>query len=401
MRETAGDGNKIVIVYAITLLAVAFNLRPMISTVSPLLPDITADLQLSKTLAGASVTIPVLCFGIFSFLVPKLSKLIHPELLMTISLGSLAVGGVARSFATGPGLFFFATFVIGVAIAVSNVLVPLLIRVKYARQVALMVGLYSVMLSLGPVIAVAVSRPLAAVPAGDLLTGWRFAAGFWALIVAVVLVVWVPVALAANQLLPLVPADTKPISPLLKNPTAWRCAAVMGLQSFGFYSVLTWLPTMLQERGVELSTGGNLLALVSIAAIPVTLITPSFLDTRFGTKVLLITQGIYLVGLGILVTSDSLIVLAAVAVFIGIGQGAGLAISLHLMSNALDIRWTAAMSAFVQGVGYLLAALGPSGLGAARTMTGSWTVPIAMIALCVIGLSTAALPVIRSLKEPR
>lgn len=400
MTDTSSGGNKIVLAYAITLLAVAFNLRPLISAVSPLLPDITADLQLSKAAAGASVTIPVLCFGIFSFVVPKLLTRIKPESLMTICLGFLALGGVARSFATGSWTFFLATFVIGVAIAISNVLVPLLIRVKYARQVALLIGLYSVMLSLGPVIAVAVSRPLAEVPAGDFLTGWRFSTGFWALIAVVVLLAWIPVTIAASKWLPLVPANAKPIAPLLKNPTAWRCAAVMGLQSFGFYSVLTWLPTMLNERSIELSTGGNLLALISIAAIPVSLITPSFLGTRYGTWVLFGTQGIYLFGLA-LITSGSLFTLSVAAIFIGIGQGAGLAISLHLMSNALDVRWTAAMSAFVQGVGYLFASLGPSGLGAARTMTNGWTVPIVMIAVCVIGLTVAALPVIQNLKEPR
>ncbi len=48
------------------LVLVALNLRPALSSLSPLLNDVSASLGLSASKAGLLTTLPVLCLGLFA-----------------------------------------------------------------------------------------------------------------------------------------------------------------------------------------------------------------------------------------------------------------------------------------------------------------------------------------------
>ena len=54
------------------VIAVAALLRAPITAVPPALADIPADLHLSAAAAGATTSLPLVCFGLFAFLAPLL-----------------------------------------------------------------------------------------------------------------------------------------------------------------------------------------------------------------------------------------------------------------------------------------------------------------------------------------
>ncbi|MCC7128279.1 MAG: MFS transporter, partial [Microbacteriaceae bacterium] len=55
---------------AIAVVIVGLNLRPAIVAVAPVFDVLTVRLELSSVLAGALVTLPVLCFGVLGPLAP-------------------------------------------------------------------------------------------------------------------------------------------------------------------------------------------------------------------------------------------------------------------------------------------------------------------------------------------
>jgi CP family cyanate transporter-like MFS transporter len=73
------------------------------------------------------------------------------------------------------------------------------------------------------------------------------------------------------------------------------------------------------------------------------------------------------------------------AVILGFGQGLGFAAALSFIGlRAHDAQVAAQLSGMAQGVGYVIAALGPLALGALHDATGGWSVPMAgVLAVCV------------------
>ena len=64
----------------------------------------------------------------------------------------------------------------------------------------------------------------------------------------------------------------------------------------------------------------------------------------------------------------------------GIAQGGGFAALFTVVVQVSHSdRESAQLSAFVQGVGYVVAALGPAVLGVMHDATGAWTVPVLIV----------------------
>jgi CP family cyanate transporter-like MFS transporter len=170
----------------------------------------------------------------------------------------------------------------------------------------------------------------------------------------------------------------------------------MGLQSLGYYVVLTWLPEILQEAaGMSASLAGWMLALAQAVGIASIFLAPVLADRRpsqYGVVVAAVT----LVGtgtLGLLVAASTATTLWVV--LLGLGQGACFSLALTFFAlRAPDSEHTAALSGMAQSVGYLLAAVGPFLFGVLRDATHAWTVPLALlfaVAVCLLitGLGAA------------
>jgi CP family cyanate transporter-like MFS transporter len=339
--------------------------------VAPVLTDLRADTGLSSALAGLLTTLPVLCFGAFAPLAPRLGRRIGLETAVTASLLLLAAG-IALRLLPPVALLYLGSLVAGAAIAVANVLMPAYVKREFARPGAVM-GAYSASLNVGAAAAAGLTVPIGAA----LHTGWRGALASWLVLALAALLLWVPVAgLRGTRSAP----DDAGSWSLLRRPLARQVTAFLGLQSVQFYSIAAWLPTLLADAGVPVGEGGALLAVSNLVGAGGALLAPAVAGRlRTQRPLVAVVLTAYLVGLGGLLLAPDTATLVWVAAF-GVAQGSGFALALTLIVLRSATPLVAArLGGVAQCVGYLVAAAGPVVLGALHDATGGWSWPLGLL----------------------
>ena len=142
------------------LLLIALNLRFGVASVGPVVPDIRADLGYSSTVISLLTSIPVFAFGIFAFLTPPLQKRWGMHRLLAVVMVVLSAGILLRLEVHSVSLFT-GTVLVGLAIAIGNVVMPTIIKQDFAHRAGTMMGLYSTALFVGAAVASGVTAPLA------------------------------------------------------------------------------------------------------------------------------------------------------------------------------------------------------------------------------------------------
>jgi CP family cyanate transporter-like MFS transporter len=358
---------------AVGLLLVSLNLRPSMSALSPVLGAIRRSTGLSATGAGFLTTLPLICFGLLAPVAPRLVRRKGTGAVLLGCLLVLFLGIVVRS--TSYVGLFVGTLFIGMAVAIANVLMPGIVKRDFPGHVGLMTGLYTAMLSAGAGLAAGITAPLSRALGGD----WRLAIGSWAIPVVVAIAVFVPLRSHARPG-PEVSLAIESTHPLWTSRVAWAVTLFMGVQSLEFYSTLAWLPTVFHARGVPVVSAGLLLALSNSVGIFAAFVTP-WIAHRLGDVRLAVLGAIGLAGLGLtglLLDPHHLDVVWAV--LLGSGQGASISLALMVMVLRSSNQHEAmALSGMAQGVGYLIAAVGPTLLGALFDVAHSWTLPLALL----------------------
>jgi len=362
----------------LAIVLAALNLRPGVVAVSPLLGEILAEEGLSATAGGVLTTLPVLCFGLLAPVAPVLARRLGLERALFGSL-LLLCAGFALRLVPGVGALLGGTLAVGCAIGLGNVLLPALIKRDFADRVGLMTGLYSMALSGGAALAAGLTVPIATATGAD----WRVTLASWGLLAAVGAVIWAPRALRAGSrtAAPLRPAGAAAgaARSVWRSPLAWAVTVLMGTQSLSFYATNAWLPEIFVAGGRSVAAGGWLLALTNLLGIVGSFVAP-VLAGRMRRQRAIGVGLVALIGTGLL----GLVLAPGVAVvwvvLLGLGQGGGIALALTLMAlRTEDAARTSELSGMAQSAGYVLAACGPLGLGVAHDVTGSWTVPLALL----------------------
>lgn len=363
---------------AFAIVLVSINLRPAIVALGPVLDQIRSDYTLSHTMAGVLVTIPVLCFGIFS----PLAGLIAARLGFEATLGCVLAGIFAGStlrLIPAPWALFSGTTICGIAIAIGNVVVPALIKRDFAHRIGLMTGLYSMAVSAGSALIAALTIPVQ--EAFGL--GWRPTIATWAVLAVVAAIAWAPHIRAAHA--PAARVGSRP-NPW-RSPLAWWVAAFFGFQSLGFYATQGWLPELLMARGYSNLEAGLMLGIANVAGVLTSFAMPLWAARR--QQVPGIVLGVA-TGVPWLLLAFTHLDLLAVIV-IGLSQGAGIALAMLVISTrSPDVSHAAELSAMSQGAGYILAALGPFAVGALHDATGSYTPAIFALAATAVAVGVAA-----------
>jgi CP family cyanate transporter-like MFS transporter len=375
---------------AIGMVLLAANLRPAAAAVGPLIDRIKSDTGLSTTGAGVLTTLPVLCFGALAPLAPALSRRLGERTTAALALVVLLIGTLVR-LVPGLGFLFLGTALAGMAIAVGNVLLPVLVRGNFPHRVGLLTGMYTTALVGFAALAAGVTVPVADALGG----GWRPGLGVWAVPAVVALVVWAP------QLARPRPTRADPGAPatgarsLLRSPVAWAVTLFFALQSGGFYSTLAWLPSVFHSHGESTSYAGFLLSLSLLVGLVPSLTVPSLAArARHQRPFVLVFVAFTAAGwLGVILAPST--VPYVWVVLLGIGQNAlfPLALTLIVLRGG-TVTSTAGLSTMVQTFGYLMGAAGPLAIGAVHDISGSWTPAlIVLLALLVpqtvVGLEAA------------
>lgn len=350
----------------IGIMLIAANLRAPITAVGSLINDIVDDLQLSNAVAGSITTIPLLAFAIFSPFAPKIAQRFGLERTIFYSMIALTIGIFIRS-TSSIALLFGGTILLGLAISIGNVLLPGYVKLKFPHQIGLMTGLYAVFMNIFGALASGISVPLSNV--GSL--GWQGALAVFGGLSLLATIVWMP-QLKQNIVPPKVTSQEKKPS-LLKSPLAWSVTLFMGTQSLLFYTIVAWLPPMLQTKGYSPESAGWMLFAVQMTIVPVTFIVPIIagkMKNQFGLAIF--TALAFATGIIFLIINEPVLILPAV---ISLGIGAGSAFSLAMMLFTLrtnTVDEAAQLSGMAQSAGYLLAATGPVIFGKLYDLTLDW-----------------------------
>lgn len=373
LEETPKTGATWLFIVGIILIAT--NLRAPLTSVGSLISAIRDDLSLSSTLAGTITTLPLLAFALLSPFAPKIAKKIGMEWTIFVSLIVLVLGIILRS-SFGTISLFGGTLIIGIAIAMGNVLLPGFIKTNFPLKIGMMTGIYAVFMNIFGALGSGVSVPIASLHGW----GWQGSLAVWAALALVSLLVWIPQLRKRNNTTKTTGEQVKGKASLLKSPLAWHITLFMGLQSLMFYTLITWLPAILEFQGFSSAAAGWMLFLMQFSLIPVTFIIPVIAEKMDSQKTLsVITAMLFMIGIGILLTGmNSLLFISAIL----IGVACGSAFSLSMMFFTLrtsDGQQAAEMSGMAQSLGYLFAAVGPVLFGALHDLNGGWTIPLILL----------------------
>ncbi|MGB3441582.1 MAG: MFS transporter [Actinophytocola sp.] len=351
-------------------LLLAANLRAALTSVGPLLETIRADLGLTAGQAGFIGTLPLLTFAAVSPQVPRLARRMGTDRLLWLALALLATGIVLRSLPVA-GLLWVGTVLLGAAIAVGNVLMPSLIKRDFPGHVSAATGVYTAVIGIVASTAAGIAVPLA----GALPGGWRTALGCWAGFALIALAVWTPRLSRRNQALP----DQGRVATPWRSLLAWECAAFMALSACGFYTVLSWYPSILVSFGYTETAAGWLLFAYQFIGVLMSLVVPLLLTRLPDQRAVAATSSVLaMIGyLGLLLVPDLALLWVLVT---GVAAGSLFFLALAFFSlRAADSRSSAALSGMGQSIGYLIAAVGPTLFGALHDVTGGWRVPLGVL----------------------
>ncbi|NYT66407.1 MFS transporter [Alcaligenaceae bacterium] len=349
----------------LSLMLIAFNLRPVFASLSVLLPDVIRATSLSSTGAGYLTTLPVLCLGLFAPLAPRISQRIGPERTLLAVLFFLAIGTALRGLGDLYSLFF-GTALAGAAIATANVLLPSVVKRDFSDRPALMTGLYTMTLCGGAAAAAAFTLPIT----HRFDDSWAAGLAIWAIPAAVVFLIWLPQSVQSQTGAIQV---RQQVRGLWKDALAWQVTFFMGLQSALAYCVLGWMAPILQDRGLSgIDAGLIVSASIMVQVITCLLLPPLAVRCK--------NQSLINASLGLIATVALLGVFFAPlstiwfwAILQGIGQGGLFAIAMTvIVLRSPDSHVAAHLSGMAQGVGYILAACAPLLIGVLHSLTGGY-----------------------------
>lgn len=360
------------------IVFITLNLRGPITGVGPIIEIIKEQYQLSNSLAGFITTLPLLAFAIFSPIVARFRYVT----MMLYGLVFIALGELIRSYSGEIGLFV-GTLIMGVGIAIANVLLPSIIKSKFPKTFGKIMSIYSLALVISAAIGAGISVPLAL----SLHLGWKNTLAIWAIVAVVAIIFWLP-HLKGRRRYQNQKTPTGVNIPIYKYATSWWITLFMGTQSLIFYSVIAWFPSILIEKGFDIHFASNMTLLYQVCSMPVALLAPMLIARVRNKHKHILTSFLclmYALAFGILLFCNSLFAMVVVTLFLAFPMGGMFGIALLFVSTKASIpQKVARLSGMAQSLGYLIAAIGPIFLGFVYDVAKSWNVPLVIFVVLTL-----------------
>ncbi len=351
---TPGHSTPQVWLALLALVLLGCNLRSPLTAVQPVLGQIRESLDLGTVGAGLLTSIPVLCFGLLPPIVsPLIARLgIDRSIQSILLIVTFAV--IFRPFAGVAGLFA-GTLLIGLCLAVGNIVSLMLIARDFAGRTNLVTGLYTISLNLGAMLTLGLTAPMA-----DRF-GWRVALAAWAgLALAAMALRWAASArtpetgVSVNRELSH-PSETMPSTPA----PVLIMALAFSVHIFAYYSLTAWLPTYLAGAGgMSVTEAGMVASSFQILSLTGSLGVP--LLARY------VSLGKLLIAMGLIWTITPIWILFAPGQWLlwsPIGSiahgGTFVLVFMMIMKFTHSVDENRRASTKVQSIGYCFAALGP------------------------------------------
>ncbi|UOP13304.1 CynX/NimT family MFS transporter [Pseudomonas palleroniana] len=362
------------------LVVLGLNLRPILSSISPLLADIRQATGLSFQSSALLTSLPVICMGLVALVGVRLEARLGERRGIALGLIMILLACLAR-WLMGQASALLATALLGGAgVALIQALVPAMIKREFHHRVPVAMGVYSASLMAGGGLAALLSPVVA-----THFQQWQAGLGVWLLPAIAALLLWGFVPLGAAR-----SATVTPTFKGLRNRRAWLLAVYFGLVNCGYMSMVAWLPAYYQQLGWGVLPSGSLLAFMTLFQVSAALLMPVLaqrgIDRRPLLGISLLAQTVGYLGLLMAPQQFPHVWVA----LIGFGLGACFALSLLLtLDHHRDPRQAGQLAAFVQGVGFLINAISPWLTGWLRELTGTfvsawWVLAVTVVAMLVV-----------------
>lgn len=369
------------------IVFVAANLRASITAVGPLVKSMRADLPFSSGVFGLLTTIPLIMFAVLSPFVRRISdRLGAGRTILYAGLVS-ALGIVLRSYAGSAGLFL-GTVLIGGGVAIGNVLVPGIIKARFPERIGLATGAFTISMTSLAAVSAAVSYPISAIPG----FGWRNSLAVWLALGAAAILIWLPqrnLSIVTPAAL-MAPEEDTAVS-VWRSKTAWWLTALMGAQSFLFYFMAAWLPTIALTKGFTQESAGYLTFVFQLSTIPAAFVIPPVAMRMKDQRGLVsIGSAMYVCSFAFLTFLTSPVAITAAVILYGLSTGICFNLCLVLLSlrTRSAVRATS-LSGMMQSMGYAFSAVAPVLGGWLFDLTGNWNAAIACAGALVVVLFVA------------
>ncbi|HGL4261914.1 MFS transporter [Burkholderia dolosa] len=384
------------------IVLVGLNLRPALAAVGPLLDMIQHATGIGDGAASLLTTIPILLMGLGALGATRVQRI--TGLARGVGVGVVLIGlaCASRVGAQHAWLLLASAGCAGVGIAIVQALLPGFVKAHFATRAGAAMGVYSTSIMGGAVLA-SVIAPLVAARCG-----WLVALAGWALPAAIAALAW-PLASRGGDTRGAAARDARSASesratePMkatkattattatntmrpARSPRTWRLAAFFGIATGAYTLVLAWLPPFYMRLGWSPAAAGGLLGGVTLAEVVAGLTISATIDRLPDRRPALHAAIASLfAGLVALLSAPDALAWPA-ALLLGAGIGALFPLSLIVtIDHAATPAEAASLTGFVQGIGYLIAALFPFAAGVARErladLAPAW---IAMACLCVV-----------------
>ncbi|PJJ65553.1 MFS transporter [Compostimonas suwonensis] len=369
----------------------AFNLRLAVTSFTPLLETIGADIGFDAAIAGVLGMMPPAAFAVFGILTPLVARRTGLERLALLAMVMAGVGLLARAFVSDAlSLVLLSALALGGA-GIGNVVIPPLLKRYFADRVATMSTIYVTLLQLGALLPAAIAVPLA----NEL--GWRASIGLWSIVAFAAALPWIGVLLsrrgarvraaragATADAATGGPATSAVRGSAWRSSLAWGMLGMFSMTSLNTYVVFTWLPAVLSDAGQTPEFGGLMLSLFSVLGLAAALVVPGFASKLSNLFPFVAVSVLFYVAgyAGLFFAPTAAPVLWVLLV--GIGPYT-FPLSLALINlRTRTPEGSAALSGFTQGVGYLVACLGPLLFGVFREASGGWGLSFALLGVSLV-----------------
>ncbi|MEJ9306758.1 MFS transporter [Priestia megaterium] len=353
--------------FLFALILAAFNLRPGLTSVSPVLHGITKDLGMSSTLASLLTSIPLVCFGFCSLFAGRLANRYQPEKMITLAITCIGIATFLRAFTNSSIYLLITALLIGAGIGVVSPLLSGFIKSHFPDKAASMIGIYSTSMVVGASISIGLTTPLQ----HWFNHSWKNGLAFWSILALLAIPLWLMVIKQSR-----IPASnfsqkTKASLPL-KNKKAWLLTSFVGIVTLLFYCFAAWLPAIVEEKGWTPAFGGLVGTIAMIAQLPATLLLPSLLKVLPSRRFWITTFTLsIIIGLSLLCFTNVTPIVSSIC--LGVGAGGLVSLTLLLpLDMASSPMEASTWSAMTQAIGYMIGAVGPFIIGFLHDYLGSF-----------------------------
>lgn len=374
----------------------AFNLRTAVTSLTPLLDELGRIFGFGATMTGVFGMMPTAAFALFGALTPGIAHRIGLERTALLSMLLATAGLLLRSAAGGTTGLLVGSAIALAGMGIGNIVLPPLVKRYFADRVGTVSTLYITVLQLGTILPALFAVPLAAA------ANWQVSLGSWALFAIVAALPWATLLVVERRhASPLAQVHDSAVTPTDEAPelaepavtgrawrstVAWGMALMFGMTSLITYSMFTWLPKLLVEAGGSPALGGAMVALFSTLGLISALTMPA-LAVRMRNPFLIVLGCFVFYALafaGLLLAPMKWPVLWVA--LLGMGPS-----TFPLALTLINLRTrtpggSAALSGFMQGVGYSLSCLGPLLFGLLHEYSHGWAWPFAFLCLCALVL---------------